>query len=69
MNAAAKLHAEYQDKLNQLRATCPHTEWTDWIDELYGPCHSTGNEVRLCANCDQVMDRRTAVVGHSQFVF
>ena len=68
MNAAARLRAEYDEKLKQLRLTCPHTELTDWMDELYGPCHSTGDEVRVCANCDEIMDRRKAVIGHSQFV-
>ncbi len=68
MNAAARPCAEYQEKLRQLRATCPHAEWTDWIDELNGPCHSTGDEVRVCAGCEQVMDRRKAVIGHSQYV-
>jgi hypothetical protein len=69
MNAAKRLYAEYEEKWKQLRETCPHAEWTDWMDGLYGPCHSTGNEVRLCANCELVLDRRKAVVGHSNYVF
>ena len=69
MNKAAKLYAEYQRKLKALQSSCLHAKLTDWMDELYGPCHSTGDEVRLCGSCDRVMERRKAQVGHSKFVF
>jgi hypothetical protein len=69
MRAPRKLREEFQQEMKQLRETCPHSELTEWMDELYGPAHSTGDKVRLCANCEKVMDRRKAVIGHSNFVF
>lgn len=56
MNAAARLYEEYQQKLKQLQdKDCPHSEETDWMEEWWAPGHRTGRKVKVCANCNKVM--------------
>jgi formylmethanofuran dehydrogenase subunit E len=58
MNAAEKLYQEYQQRLTRLQQECPHSEQTDWMEEWSAPEHSTDRKVKLCANCDRVMEAR-----------
>jgi hypothetical protein len=59
MNAAARLYEDYQQRLKQLQdKDCLHTEETDWMEEWWAPGHSTGRKVKVCANCNKVMQAK-----------
>jgi hypothetical protein len=58
MNAAEKLYEEYQRSLKRLQEECAHTELTNWIEEWWAPGRSTDRRVRLCANCNRVMEAK-----------
>jgi len=51
---------DYQRKLSELQANCPHTKLTDWMDEWWALGHSTGYSVQHCKNCDKEIHRRTS---------
>jgi hypothetical protein len=55
MNAADKLLADHQQKLQHLQEACPHPRRTDWVEECWVPGHFTGRSVRLCADCNKVL--------------
>lgn len=68
MNAAERLHAEYQRKLKHLQETCPHEKLTDWKEEWWAPGHPTGRLVRSCANCNKIVKtKRTCDVCRKEF--
>jgi hypothetical protein len=58
MNAAEKLHDEYQRKLKLLQETCPHEKRSDWIEEWWAPGYSTDRKVKVCANCNKVLQAK-----------
>jgi RNA polymerase subunit RPABC4/transcription elongation factor Spt4 len=58
MNAAERLYEQYQRDLKHLQETCPHAELTDWNEEWWAPGHSTGREVKACANCNKIVQVR-----------
>jgi hypothetical protein len=58
MNAAERLYEEYQRSLKHLQETCPHEQLTDWVQEWWAPGHSTGRKVRVCANCNKVVQAK-----------
>lgn len=55
INAAARLHEEYRQRLHVLQESCPHTELTDWMPEWWALGHATGRAVRACAECNKVI--------------
>jgi hypothetical protein len=63
MNAAQRLHDEYQRKLKQLQETCPHKEQTDWLEEWWAPGHSTDRMVKTCKNCNKVLQAKRCCQG------
>lgn len=56
--SAKELHEEYLYKRDKLQRTCKHPTLSDWIDEWWAPCHSTGFKVKICDFCAKVMHRR-----------
>jgi hypothetical protein len=61
LSEAKKIRDKYEgiisSEIAALQKTCPHTEFSDWMDErVLG--HATGRKVRRCLRCDQVMDVR-----------
>ena len=35
-------------------------ELTEWLEECWAPLHTTGYQIRLCTNCDQIVHRKTS---------
>ena len=60
MNDFEKLQEEFNDKINKLRETCPHTFVSEWIEEYWAIGHSTGYMIRTCNNCYKIIDRMTS---------
>jgi hypothetical protein len=58
MKEAKKLHEEYQKKLKHLQQTCPHEKQSDWMEEWWAPGHSTGRMVKVCSNCNKVLQAK-----------
>ena len=58
MNAAEKLHEEYQRQLGHLQETCPHEKRSDWIEEWWAVGHSTERKVKVCQNCNKVLQAK-----------
>lgn len=64
MNAAAKLYEEYQQRLKQLQdKDCLHSDETDWMEEWWAQGHSTGRKVKVCTNCNMVMQAKRCCDG------
>jgi hypothetical protein len=60
MNEAERLHKEYKEKLKHLQEACPHEKQSDWIEEWWAPGHSTGRMVKVCSNCNKVLQGKRA---------
>lgn len=58
MNAADKLRKEYERKLKELQEACLHEKRSAWIEEWWAPGHSTGRKVKVCKNCNKVVEAK-----------
>lgn len=59
MFTAQQLRQKHKEELETLQANCPHMKVTDWMDQWWAPGHSTGNLVRVCYDCEKVMDTKS----------
>jgi hypothetical protein len=52
-----KLKEEFYEKVKKLQEECKHIK-SDWMREEFAIGHSTGHEVRICRNCNKVIEKR-----------
>lgn len=55
MVSAKGLREEYSKDLKWLQDNCNH-ENLEWMQDEFAPGHSTGKLVKVCANCEKVLD-------------
>ena len=57
MSQYNKLKSEFNAKVLALQEHCRHKE-SEWSVEWWAIGHGTGSEVRVCQNCNKVLEHR-----------
>lgn len=53
--------ARHRQEIEQLQAGCEHGRLSGWMCEEWMPAHPMGSYVKLCLECDKVVERRWSV--------
>ena len=51
------LRREYDAKVKKLQRTCSHKRKSEWMEQQWAIGHSTGYIVRICENCNKILDK------------
>jgi hypothetical protein len=54
---AKQLYNQYQKDLLKLQKNCKHISITDWLNGQYFAGHLTGNAVKVCENCNKIIEK------------
>jgi hypothetical protein len=57
MSEAKELRTKLDQDLKALQERCPHLN-SQWVVECWAIAHSTGYDIRVCINCEKVLERR-----------
>ncbi|HVA83132.1 MAG TPA: hypothetical protein VNF06_03140 [Candidatus Aquilonibacter sp.] len=52
------LKEEYESKVKKLQRTCLHKRKSGWITQWWALGHSTSYIVRICENCNKILDKK-----------
>jgi hypothetical protein len=55
-SAAQALREEYALARIKLQEDCPHTTVSGWIEEQWAVGHGTGYQVKVCEECDKILE-------------
>ncbi len=53
-----RLTKAYKLKVKKLQSTCPHKRISEWMAQWWAIGHSTGYIVRVCENCNKILERK-----------
>ncbi len=52
------LEEKYESDVKKLQRTCPHKRKSEWREQWWALGHSTGYIVRVCLNCNRILDKK-----------
>jgi len=57
METYEQLEREFDKKVKELQAKCPHKRF-EWMNEWWAIGHSTGSRVKICKRCNKILERK-----------
>jgi len=61
MSKIEDLLAKHKKEIEDLQEECKHEKISDWMDEWWAPGHSTFRQVKVCEECNKIVETRDMI--------